>query len=247
MTEDMSATLSQLTRLERLYIQWGTCSVYPEQVQAMVNLDLPLLERLELYCFAQTSVRLNCPNLTDVALDSVTLQSFSGMPSAIQKLRNNLPEGSVPLGELLPLHSAKALEDLGITGDYREEDPETVKQLCFNGKLRRLQYSTFVDPPNPFFMASWQAVPQTIQHLDLYVPQEEGIPRILEQITSLKTLHLRYNSISYVHLDRSLDPFLDMPGLEELRLWSDSWQGDEVKGTGMCLWTPGALKVLAFA
>ena len=131
MTEDMSATLSQLTRLERLYIQWGTCSVYPEQVQAMVNLDLPLLERLELYCFAQTSVRLNCPNLTDVALDSVTLQSFSGMPSAIQKLRNNLPEGSVPLGELLPLHSAKALEDLGITGDYREEDPENCQAAVF--------------------------------------------------------------------------------------------------------------------
>ena len=247
MTEDMSAVLSQLTRLVSLYIHGGECSVHPEQVQAIVNLDLPLLERLELNCFGQTSVRLKCPSLTDLALDSITLQSFFGMPSTIQKLSINLLRGSVLLGELLPAHCAKALEHLDITEEYRTEDPEIVKRLLFNGKLRRFTFSTFGNPPTPFFMASWQAVPQTLQHVDLYVPQEEGIPKILEQIVSLKSLSLRYNGDSYMHLDRPLDPFLDTPELEELRLWSDSWSRDEVKGTGMCMWTPGALTVLALA
>ena len=69
MTENRSAVLSRLTRLQHLGLYGGQASVDPAQAQAIFHLDMPVLEQLELSCFGLSSVRLNCPTLGDLLLN----------------------------------------------------------------------------------------------------------------------------------------------------------------------------------
>ena len=87
-------------------------------------------------------------------------------------------------------------------------------------------------------------MPQTLQRLTLALPLDQGIPRILER--SLRILTLDHSEDTRMHLDRPLDPFLDLPRLEKLAL--HSWWGSEMTiGMGMCMWTPPALRYLGLA
>ena len=114
------------------------------------------------------------------------------MPSRLQKVCLNLEEDSVLLGELLPAHSARHLEELRMDEDYRVEDRAAVKALCLNGKMRRISIgSSILDNGGAFCAgALWQAVPQTLQHVFLSLSLDGGIPKVLEQLLSLVTLEL---------------------------------------------------------
>ena len=67
MTEGMSATLCQLTRLQELLLEAD--DMYSSRLKhtAVIVLDLPLLERLEVSNFDGCSVKLTCPSLQSLS------------------------------------------------------------------------------------------------------------------------------------------------------------------------------------
>ena len=256
MTEGLSAALCQLSVLNTLELRSYLDAA--EDFEAVVNLDLPRLEILVIADFGPVWVKLSCPYLSKLLAQNVALCGFSGMPSSIQDVCLELSGPSVALREIFPAHSAPLLKVLAIMEDYEEfADPETVKELCLNGSLTSLTIDceagleTDFDGLLPLYGAFgldalWQAVPQTLQDVSLELPLHEGIPKILEQLPILRTLSLRHNRKRLMHLDRPLDPFLDMPTLEFLELFS-CLHGGVGDGSGMCLWTPAALKLLGLA
>ena len=241
--------LCQLTRLQHLELQGGRTSVDPEQDTAVFYLDLPVLERLEISGFGLSSIRLNCPELGELVLYSVAVQSFTGMPTRVQKARLSLLEQSLPLEEILPGHSCELLESMFLCEDYKTTESSAIQALCHNGRLRGLTIISENYTVEAFsHNASWQALPQTLQHLSLSLHLDKGIPVIFEQLDSLVTLSLRHSCVesAYMHLDRPLDPFLDMPRLAVLKLESD-WDIYDVEDTVACTWTPAGLKYLGMA
>ncbi len=247
MKEDRCALLSQLTRLQRLELCGGQTSVDPEHEPAVFNLDLPLLERLKLSGFGLASIKLNCPELGELHLDSVAVRSFTGMPSRVRRVHLSLLEQSLSVEEVLPGNSRRLLESLYLCEDHRVADTATIQEVCLNGRLRCLTIISEHGTVEAFSAnASWQALPQALQHLSLSLHLDNGIPAILEQFRSLETLSLRHSNVesSFMHLDRPLDPFLDMPRLDTLRLESD-WDIYGVEDS--VAWTPAGLKFLGMA
>ena len=248
-TEETSAVLCQLTRLESLELYEGTADVPEVQVfSGLFSLDLPLLEYLGIEWFGLRSLHLNCPMLDEVNLHAVGVKSFYGMPSSVWTVSLDLTSGSMPLQEIVPPHSAESLETLYVSGHSQPcTDPEAVKELCVNGKLTYLTMDDITFHAGAFSVcATWRAVPETLQHVTLEVLLNEGIPRILEQLRGLRALSLTHSGNSRMHLDRPLGPFLDMPRLENLELQS-SWNEDMMGGAGMCMWTPKGLRMLGLA
>ena len=138
MTEERCEVLCHLTRLQHLELQGGRTSVDPEQDTAVFYLDLPVLERLEISGFGLSSIRLNCPELGELVLYSVAVQSFTGMPTRVQKARLSLLEQSLPLEEILPGHSCELLESMFLCEDYKTTESSAIQALCHNGRLRGL-------------------------------------------------------------------------------------------------------------
>ena len=251
LTEEWCAVLCQLTRLQRLMLFDGRPRINrlnDPALQGVLKLDLPRLERLRVMCIAVHSIHLICPKLVELELGDVYLESISGMPGSLQKVDLALDRDTVPLQDILTPESARCLEELTVWQNGQPfTDAEALKALCLNGKLRclRLDYPTF--HAGAFSVgAVWQAVPQTLQELTLTLPLNEGIPRILESFLSLTMLSLGHSETSLMHLDRPLDPFLEMPRLEKLELYS-SWDAKEKPGADMCMWTPPALRYLGLA
>ena len=66
---------------------------------------------------------------------------------------------------------------------------------------------------------------------------------MLEQFTSLRVLTIvKFSCNLPMHLDRPLDPFLDLPSLQKLELVSDMRSHG-----GYCNWTAPALRLLGLA
>ena len=257
-TEERSATLCQLTRLRRLALHCVARAPHTaEESDASIFLELPLLERLEVLRSGASQVRLNCPKLDELVLAGVVLKSFSGMPRGIRDVRLSLSQGCVPLKAIFPAHSGLRLEALSIVDDPEKlTEAETIRRLCLNGKLKNLRVIC-TEPKNDRIAAAaagafalrapWQAVPHTLKDVFLDLCLDKGIPRILEQLLSLTSLSLRHNKGGRLHLDRPLDPFLDMPRLKQLRLES-RWQVGDANGAGaLSSWTPAALRLLGLA
>ena len=247
LTEGTSAALCQLTRLQRLRLtSFADTSARTEF--GMIKLDLPLLQQLTIQCLNLNAIHLKCPNIGELVLYDLSVRSFSGMPNGIRKVHLDRTREWVPFQEFLPAHSTTSLEELVIVGDGPQfTDPEAVKTLCLNGKMRCLRMDSAAAHAGAFLVdASWQAAPRTLQEISLSLPLDEGIPRILEQLPNLTSLVLKHSGQCRMHLDRPLDPFIDMPKLEKLELHS-SWNLDLMDGTHMCMWTPPALKLLGLA
>ena len=249
LTEGMSAALCQATRLQRLRL----ITHYDKEKSVttelgIMNLNLPLLQRLEIRWLRMNYIQVRCPQLGELVLGEMPLSSFRGMPNSIRKVSLTLHKGSAPVQEIMPLHSAMALEELTILEETNGfTDPEAVMALCLNGKLRCLRMDSPAAHAGAFSVnASWQAIPRTLQEVSLSLPLDEGIPRILEQLPNLMSLSLKHTRQCRMHLDRPLDPFLDMPKLMTLELQS-SWNKDVMDGTGVCMWTPIALGFLGLA
>ncbi|CAL5222656.1 g5053 [Coccomyxa viridis] len=129
--------------------------------------------------------------------------------------------------------------------------------LCQLSVLNTLELRSYLDAAEDFEAVVNLDLPRleilviadfgpTLQDVSLELPLHEGIPKILEQLPILRTLSLRHNRKRLMHLDRPLDPFLDMPTLKFLELFS-CLHGGVGDGSGMCLWTPAALKLLGLA
>ena len=258
LTEEKSAALCQLKRLRRLELYFAVDPhAIAEDFLATIFLDLPLLAALEVIGFGPTQLTLKCPKLVGLVLQGVCLRSFCGMPSSIYGVALSLPKGSVPLKTIFPPGSAKLLGKLTIREDPEQvTDSETIRRLCLNGFLKHLtikyeEVETECDgaAAGAFSVhAPWQLVPKTLQNVYLDLPLDKGIPRILEQLLSLRNLSLRHSKrTTRMHLDRPLEPFLAMPRLEELRMES-RWQKGDVGGGGPLFnWSPIALRFLGLA
>lgn len=254
----ISATLCQLTRLERLGLADAPGNIAQTALEPMatLSLDLPLLEWLEITEVDLGLIKLSCPKLVELVLENVLLMGFRGMPDSIQKVSLTLSDGSVPLQEIIPAHSAKSLEELLVLtnathceGEIGQgfTDPEVVKEVCLNGKLRRLVMEDVSFHAGAFSVAAlWQAIPHTLEDVSLELALDEGIPRILEELINLTALCPEHAGGSCMHLDRPLDPFLDMLRLESLQLLS-CWNRGLLDGTGMRMWSPPALRFLGLA
>ena len=138
LTVDMSATLCQLTRLQKLGLS-ADMDTYRDtkNSKATLTLSLPRLEELKIISIALELMCLRCPKLRELVLEEVALEDFDGMPDSIQKLRLDLDD-SVDLEVIVPAHSARMLEELlllGIEGsDFSK--PAAVQDLCLNGRLK---------------------------------------------------------------------------------------------------------------
>ena len=247
LTQGTSVSLCQLTRLQRLRLS-SLMDTSARTEFGMINLDLPLLQHLEIEDLNFEAIHLKCPQLEELWLDNLSVKSFSGTPNSIRKVHVDHGREWLPFQKVLPAHSSSSLEELVIETDApRFTDPEAVKALCLNGKMRCLRMDSAAAHAGAFSAnASWQAVPQTLQEVSLGLPLDKGIPRILEQLPNLMSLSLTHSGQCRMHLDRPLDPFLDMPRLETLELQS-SWNKQLMAGMHMCMWTPLALSFLGLA
>ena len=252
MTSDTSAALCQLTKLQHLGLSaTDHPGDNPEESRGTINLDLPWLIQLEISFMTLKLISLNCPKLTALNLQHVDVEGLTGVPGSIHKVLLQNVQGLPPLQELMPAHSTTMLEELTILDcdGFDSTDFGAVKELCMNGKMRCLRLD------DPSFHAGafsegalWQAIPQTLEDMALTLPLDEGIPRSLEQLSGLTTLSLTHSKSNRMHLDRPLDPFLEMPRLKKLELtstWYSSMMADA--GAGMCIWTPPALRLLGLA
>ena len=245
-TEDMSAILCKLTSLQHLglHADWRSNSGYPD---ANITLDFPWLEDLVISSFLSTRLKLNCPRLQEFQLVYVQLLSFTGMPSSIREVDLEVAKGSMSLSDMFPAHGAKLLDKLTLGHEefFLSIDPAIIQELCLNGKLRHLRID---DAASKSFSVgvSWRAVPHTLEVITLELPLDNGIPRILEQLPRLMSLRLPHRSLKPAHLDRPLDPFLDMTRLGKLELVCGETCDELSRGT-KCAWTPVALKFIGMA
>ena len=245
-TEDMSAILSKLTGLQHLELHASVEEDF-RLPEATITLALPWLEELVLSAFCSTRVKLNCPRLQKLHLDYVHLMGFHGMPSSIQEMWLEVAEGSISVKDVFLAHGAKLLEKLTLGDeDFSSIDPAVVQELCLNGKLRHLSINAAAS--KAFSVgASWQAVPHHLEDVTLELPLDNGIPRILEQLPRLTALRLRHSGPQPAHLDRPLNPFLEMPRLEKLKLVCCGQTRAAISRGAQCTWTPVALKFIGMA
>ncbi len=66
------------------------------------------------------------------------------------------------------------------------------------------------------------ALPISLRALELHLPLEKGLPAVLERLTNLRELTVHNTGEMPMHLDRPLNPFLDMAGLESLTFCGQS-------------------------
>lgn len=91
--------------------------------------------------------------------------------------------------------------------------------------------------------APWQGLPCNLRNVCLRLPLDRGIPFVLEQLSRLERLNLVHAGDGPMHLDRPLDPFLNMRGLIFLTLG----RAMHLPVQGVGLWTPAALRLLGMA
>ena len=233
-TPETSLALSQLTQLQGLSLEGAGDS-------AAIQLQLPCLLRLVLHDFRGITVSLNCPQLKDVKMSNLDLlEDMSGMPDGIESLWiYGLGIGSVPLEQMLP---AQGLKDLVLLHLKECPGKATAIRKAYNpSKLRSLTADDEWLPLLPF-QAPWQDLPYNLVDLSLMLPLSDGIPLVFEQLGNLEGLEFWHVGEEQMHLNRSLDPFLDMPRLVYLGLY-----GDQDKKLDLGRWTTDALRLLGLA
>lgn len=237
-TESTSAALSQLSALERLFFDTDPDG---ELLSGCFHLDLPSLRDADLNVFHSATLALNCPQLSRLSLNQIRpLKSFSGMPKGLESLTLiNLGAGSVPLHDIFALQKLEQLRDLTILSC--EGGLEGISNSRFSGNLTSLRTDSQLDVPL-LRRLPWRGLLCSLHRLTLQIPLMNGLPLVLEQLSSLKHLAIHNSGSTTMHLDRPLDPFLEMASLTTLTLLGDSGER-----CGYSSWTPHALRLLGLA
>ena len=206
--------LNKLTNLNFLTLTGVKSQQYP---QALMALALPKLQTLGMGGFSRVRIFLRCPQLRLLTLVGMhPSEALQGIQDVKRICLKDLGEGSLSLERVLQGQRLKRLNVLGLwlrPETYR--DPGALAAI--KGVLRhcRLQI-LFTDCPleklTPL-QGSQCALPFTLKNLQLHLPLEKGLPMVLEQLTRLKTLEITDTGEERMHLDRPLDPFLDMAKL----------------------------------
>lgn len=246
-----TSALCQLTRLQKLSLAGSASASHNPAAGGHIELSLPQLESLTKARFMHASVSLSCPRLQSLELESLRpLEALEGIPQGITRVwLKGLERVSLPLEDLFRGHRLEQFTSLGVLvrpGSYEDPaDLEFIRQLFRGGRLEILR----TDCPLEKLMAplGGAVCPLSIslQSLTLDLPLERGIPVVLEQLTNLRSLVAIDTGAGPVHLDRPLDPFLDMTHLRALVLGGKAW-GPPLTGQSHG-WTPDALKFLGLA
>ena len=88
-------------------------------------------------------------------------------------------------------------------------------------------------------MIPWQGLPYNLRQVTLWIPLTNGIPMVLDQLSNSERLAIHDEGAGQMHLDRSLDAFLDMSRLSKLRLYGDKHEQEDLGR-----WTAAALRLL---
>ena len=218
-TEATSAALCQLSNLHSLRL----CGVYKEEeVRGHFSLQLPVLEELSILYYNDVTVELECSQLKSLTLGYLyPLRAFSVMPWNLESLQlTALLNGSLPLQSICGLQKLEKLKKLAIKGCF--VDPGIVGPYCFSSNLTRL--TTDCDVGKLLSSkAPWPGLFSNLQQLEVRMSLQHGIPVVLEQLTSLRgRIFHTVSRSSLMHLDRPLDPFLDLPSFESLHFYGDT-------------------------
>ncbi len=214
------SALNELTRLERLTLV-GVKSMAGEFPIARIELCLPELEELMIGSFSHVSILLGCPFLEVLGLIGLyPLQALQGIPQDIGKVAlTSLGEGSISPQEVFAGQELEDLRVLVIVGwghIYQDSEAlEVVKQVFRNGRLLSLTTDYPLEKLTPL-QGSECALPISLRVLELHLPLERGVPVILERLTNLRKLTVYHIGEGPMHLDRPLDPFLNMAGFKRL-------------------------------
>ena len=174
----------------------------------------------------------------------VTLQ---GIPQEIEMVAlTGLAEGSVSPLDIFGWQELEYVERLFIVGwphIYQDSEAlEIVKRAFRNGSLRHFKTDYPLEKLTPLHGPGC-ALPISLRVLELHLPLEKGLPKVLEQLTNLRKLTLHHIGEGPMHLDRSLDPFLNMTGFKTL-IFSSRYKR---QGAGPLEFTPNASKFLELA
>ena len=171
--------------------------------------------------FSHVSILLGCPFLEVLGLIGLyPLQALQGIPQDIGKVAlTSLGEGSISPQEVFAGQELEDLRVLVIVGwghIYQDSEAlEVVKQVFRNGRLLSLTTDYPLEKLTPL-QGSECALPISLRVLELHLPLERGVPVILERLTNLRKLTVYHIGEGPMHLDRPLDPFLNMAGFKRL-------------------------------
>ena len=236
--------LSQLSRLQSLSLRCHGWS-------ADVKLSLPQLQELEIFAVQHACITLMCPQLRKLhVMSAAPLEAFDGIPLEIEDLSFScLKDDSVSLYNMLGGRRLKQPKVLRVSMPPESyESPvasEGMKQVLRESKLTSLITDCPVEQLTPM-QGSRCALPMSLQYLVLDLPLDRGIPLVLEQLTNLRVLAMTDTKQGPMHLDRSLDPFLDMKHLGSLAFMGKPAKSEHALQTRF-EWTSEALEVLLLA
>ena len=241
-----TSALDQLTRLQYLSLD-GFGSDPANRASAALWLSFPHLQKLFVSSFAELRLWLNCPQLKKLQLiGAYPLEALEGIPQGIERVcLAKLAEGSLPLQKIFQGHRLEHLTSLDI-----QECPEAYeapgavqvyKRAFGSGMLRKFETDCPLVKLTPLGRYRC-ALPDCLQVLKLHLPLGEGLPIVLEGLPNLRVLEATNTEGGLLHLDRPLDPFLDMVHLEEL-----AFSSGDVLEKEFLDWTTDALKYLALA
>ena len=234
-TFETSSALSQLAQLKGLLL-----AGFGENV-ATIHLQLPQLAKLSLHGFGDVNVVLECPQLTNFKVTEVqSFPAMGGLPGGIEKLKLEWGgNGAMALEQMLPFQGFKHLSELFLHGCPGQ--PATLRETYIPSNLISLSASEAWVPLLPT-QPPWQGLPCNLRYVLLWLPLDNGIPLVLEQLSALVSLELHHVGAGPMHLTRPLDPFLDIDSLKRLDLCtSEDWP------EGVGLYTPAALGFLGAA
>ena len=242
-TEATSAALCQLSNLLCLSVSGIDEEDDPYVIRGHFSLQLPMLEKLSISRFIDVTIELQCPHLKSLSLvDLYPLQALSGMPLNLEQLEvGDLQNGSVRLESIFRSQKLEKLKSLDMMRIGSFAHPGSVWPYCFSSSLTRLTTDCDIEKLFPI-KAPWSGLPSKLQQLEVHTSLKHGIPMVLEQLTSLRVLSIRSVPFkSLMHLDRPLDPFLDLPSIESLHIRGD------LPFYGYSTWSAPALVLLGQA
>ena len=246
-----TSALCQLTRLRHLSLDGVSTPEDNDGAIAHVTLSLPWLQKLTIADFSHVKLSLDCPRLKDLQLIGLhPLEALDGLPRGIERVKcRDLAEGSLSIADIFQGHKLELLKDLDIDRESEAfEDPEAVKVLkrwLRNSMLTSFCAACPLEKLVPLGGPHCE-LPNSLQYLWVHVPLNKGIPVVLEQLTNLRSLSIMSTTREgLMHLDRPLDPFLDMVHLEVLNLQGQYWSADQVHSA--ISWTLDGLRLLGLA
>ena len=245
-----TSALNQLARLQKLSLVGAEHSRTPS-AGGHIDLAMPQLESLTIARFLHVRVSLSCPLLQSLEMEDLRpLEALEGISQGIMRVwLGGLELGPLSLQDILHGHRLQNLTSLGIVmapGLY--DNPTTLelfRQVFRHGRLATLRTNCPLEKLAPL-EGPGCPLPSSLQSLALDVPLGRGIPVFLEQLTNLRSLVAVHTGVGPMHLDRPLDPFLDMAHLRAL-IFGCADSGRSRQAESFSRWTPDALKFFGLA